>query len=39
MRIATILGPFKEVDVEEYSHTPDSLIYLVPQVNALFKLM
>ncbi|PGH32250.1 hypothetical protein GX50_04981 [[Emmonsia] crescens] len=39
MRMATVWGPFKEVGVGEYAHTPDSLVYLVPQLNAMFKLM
>ncbi|OJJ46002.1 hypothetical protein ASPZODRAFT_142639 [Penicilliopsis zonata CBS 506.65] len=36
MRMTTVWGPFKEVGVEEYAHTPDSLIYLVPEVNGIF---
>lgn len=39
MRMATIWGPFKEVGEEEYAQTPDSLIYLDPKVQSLFKLM
>lgn len=39
MRMATVWGPFKEVGVEEYTHTPYSLIYLVPQINGIFKLL
>ncbi|PGH11173.1 hypothetical protein AJ79_05015 [Helicocarpus griseus UAMH5409] len=38
MRNATIWGPFKEVGVQKYVHTPYSLVYLVPQLSACFKL-
>ncbi|KAK2804504.1 hypothetical protein FQN50_006579 [Emmonsiellopsis sp. PD_5] len=39
MRMATVWGPFKETGVEEYAHTPYSLVYLVPQVTGIFKLL
>lgn len=39
MRAATIWGPFKEVNAEEYAQTPASLIYLDPKVQSMFKLM
>lgn len=39
MRMVTIWGPFKEVDVEEYAHTPHSLAYQIPQLKGVFKLL
>ncbi|KAL1966237.1 hypothetical protein VTN77DRAFT_4789 [Rasamsonia byssochlamydoides] len=39
MRMATVWGPFKEVVVEEYAHTRYSLVYLVPEVNGIFKVL
>ncbi|GAE00239.1 O-methyltransferase, putative [Paecilomyces variotii No. 5] len=39
MRMATNRGPFKEVGVEEYAHTEYSLIYLVPEIRGIFKLI
>jgi hypothetical protein len=36
MRAATIVGPFAEVGLEKYAHTPYSLAYLVPELRALF---
>ncbi|KAF2837272.1 o-methyltransferas-like protein [Patellaria atrata CBS 101060] len=39
MRAATPAGPFKEVGVEEYAHTPYSKLYLVPELGGVFKLM
>lgn len=39
MRAVTPLGPFREVAEEEYSHTPFSEIYLVPQMAAVYNLM
>jgi hypothetical protein len=39
MRALTPLGPFRETGEEEYAHTPFSEIYMVPQMNAIFKVM
>lgn len=39
MRMATNRGPFKEVGEEEYAHTEYSLIYLVPEIRGIFRLM
>ncbi|KAJ5687575.1 hypothetical protein N7536_010194 [Penicillium majusculum] len=39
LRITTIWGPFKEDDIETYSHTPYSLVYLIPGLQSTFKLM
>ena len=39
MRVLTPVGPFAEVGVEEYTHTPYSLVYLVPELGGIFKLM
>lgn len=36
MRNATSAGPFEEVGPEEYTHTPYSLLYLVPELRAIF---
>ncbi|PQE33396.1 O-methyltransferase protein [Rutstroemia sp. NJR-2017a WRK4] len=39
MRVLTPLGPFEEVGEEEYKHTPYSMVYLVPEIRGIFKLM
>lgn len=39
MRIATTLGPFKEVGTEEYSHTEYSKVYLQPQMRGMLKVL
>ncbi|KAG2021815.1 hypothetical protein GB937_004363 [Aspergillus fischeri] len=39
MRALTPLGPFRETGEEEYAHTPFSEIYMVPQMNAIFKVL
>ncbi|KAL1637491.1 hypothetical protein SLS56_000629 [Neofusicoccum ribis] len=39
MRIATALGPFKELGPEEYAHTEYSKIYLKPETRGVFKLL
>ncbi|KAF4310395.1 O-methyltransferase family 2 [Botryosphaeria dothidea] len=39
MRIATTLGPFKEVGTEEYSHTEYSKVYLQPQMRGMLKIL
>lgn len=39
MRMATVTGLFQEVDAEEYAHTPYSMVYLVPEMNSIFRLM
>ncbi|QSZ29967.1 hypothetical protein DSL72_004485 [Monilinia vaccinii-corymbosi] len=39
MRVLTVVGPFAEVGEEEYTHTPYSMAYLVPELRGFFKLM
>jgi len=39
MRCATFAGPFAETAPEEYAHTPHSLIYQVPAIRGVTKLM
>ncbi|KAI9739699.1 MAG: hypothetical protein M1834_006418 [Cirrosporium novae-zelandiae] len=39
MRMCVIWGPFKETGAEEYAHTDYSLVYLVPAVTGIFKLL
>lgn len=39
MRMATVTGLFQEVNSEEYAHTPYSMVYLVPELRGVFKLM
>ncbi|KAL1966228.1 hypothetical protein VTN77DRAFT_4780 [Rasamsonia byssochlamydoides] len=39
MRVATIVGPFKQVSEEEYAHTPFSQIFLVPEARSFFTLV
>ncbi|RAL13126.1 O-methyltransferase [Aspergillus homomorphus CBS 101889] len=39
MRAVTPLGPFRETGEEEYAHTPNSEIYLAPQMRAVLGLM
>lgn len=39
MRVLTISGPFAEVGLEEYSHTPYSLVYMAPALRGIFKSM
>lgn len=39
MRILTAVVPFAEVGEEEYTHTPYSMVYLVPELRGIFKLM
>ncbi|KAL1966251.1 hypothetical protein VTN77DRAFT_4604 [Rasamsonia byssochlamydoides] len=37
MRMASVIGPFQETGPEEFAHTPYSLIYLVPEIDGIFK--
>ncbi|KAF7871817.1 hypothetical protein EAF04_003924 [Stromatinia cepivora] len=39
MRVLTVAGPFAEVGEEEYAHTPYSMVYMVPELRGIFKLM
>ncbi|KAM3065358.1 hypothetical protein ACMFMG_011519 [Clarireedia jacksonii] len=39
MRVLTPLGPFEEVGEEVYKHTPYSMVYVVPEIRGIFKLM
>ncbi|ESZ91778.1 hypothetical protein SBOR_7848 [Sclerotinia borealis F-4128] len=39
MRVLTVIGPFAEVGVEEYTHTQYSMVYLAPELKGVFKLM
>ncbi|RAL66952.1 hypothetical protein DID88_007734 [Monilinia fructigena] len=39
MRVLTVVGPFAEVGEDEYTHTPYSMVYLVPELRGIFKLM
>jgi len=39
MRNVTTVGPFAEVGLEEYAHTPYSLVYLSTPLRAIFCLL
>ncbi|PVH79658.1 o-methyltransferas-like protein [Cadophora sp. DSE1049] len=39
MRAATVIGPFKETGPQDYAHTPYSLVYTIPALEAGLSLM
>lgn len=39
MRASTVIGPLKETGPQEYAHTPHSLVYTIPALEAGLRLM